>query len=137
MMPHDLNGIRVATRGVGQSVACCRAHRPARRCGGFGQRRTGSNCVEKSQDMPFGAFQVGHATLGAPDTWQTSQNDDQGPVVGHVLLRGRSEVGELSPAGEQEMWVALSGLTPPSEITEAAHGFPYSYCVEVGAAAGI
>ena len=83
------------------------------------------------------AFQVRHAWLGVPDTGQTSQNDDQGPVVGHVLLRGRSEVGELSPAGEQEMWVALSGLTPPSEITEAAHGFPYSYCVEVGAAAGI
>ena len=87
--------------------------------------------------MPFGAFQVGHASLGVSDTWQTSRNDDLGPVVWHVSLRGRSEVGELSPAGEQKMWVALSGLTPTSKIAEAAHGFPYSYCVEVGAVAGI
>ena len=31
---------------------------------------------------------------------------------------------------------ALSELTPLSEITEAAHGSPYSYCVAVGAASG-
>ena len=96
-------------------------------CGGFGQRGTCCDCVEKSQDMPFGAFQVGHAWLGDSDTGQTSQDDDQGPVVGHVLLRGRSEVGELSPAGEQEMWVAPSGLTSPSEITEAAHSSVIGY----------
>ena len=50
-------------------------------------------------------FQIRHAWLGVPDTGQASQNDDRRPVVGRVLLRGRSEVGELRPVGEQEMWV--------------------------------
>ena len=64
--------------------------------------------------MPFAAFQIRDASLGVSDTWQSSQNDDQGPVVRHVLLQGRSEVGERRPVGEQEMWVTLSELTPPS-----------------------